>query len=64
MGLSVGRGRFVYIMKPSKYNGSALLGVVTKLSAPADKTMCVSNGGVRKANARENIMFRRCTLFP
>lgn len=37
--VSVSRNRFMTVVKPSKYNGSALLGVLKLLSGPASNRL-------------------------
>lgn len=47
MGLAIGGKRFLDVVKPSNYNGSALLGVVKLLSAPANKDVRMTKAEVR-----------------
>lgn len=44
IGLRIRGKRFLDIVKPSNYNGSALLGVVNLLSTPADKALRLGKG--------------------
>lgn len=67
VGLSVRRNRFIIFIKPSNYNGSALLHVVTKLRAVADNSLFVNRGQVGSAPPTRhniNVIFRSCTLCP
>lgn len=41
MGVRIGRKRFITVVKPSNYKGSALLGVLNLLSGPASKRCCL-----------------------
>lgn len=57
MGLRIGGKRFLDVVKPSNYKGSALLGVVNLLSTPADNAVRVTNAGI------SNVGSGRLTTF-
>lgn len=42
--MRMGRNRFITVVKPSNYKGSALLGVLNLLSGPAKKRCCLGKG--------------------
>lgn len=46
IGVRIGRDRFITVVKPSNYNGSALLGVLKALSSPASNGCFFGNGRV------------------
>lgn len=71
--LGLCRKRFIILLKPSNDNGSALLGVLNKLSIPSDKTMCFGRRGLATKNSHllaqfqhrsVNFVFRFCGLVP
>lgn len=62
--LNVGPKRFLYLLKPSNYKGSALLGIVTKFLGPAANCIVMSRGPVAQPKTSHNFMFRRCSLLP
>lgn len=71
MGLSITGKRFIDVVNPSNYNGSALLGVVKLLSTPDDKGVRVGNASMRDVGSGRlttfhggalNFMFRSFRL--
>lgn len=65
--LGMGGNRFIAVLKPSKYNGAALLHLVTNFRATSRNRVGVSKGRVARAPPRGHpmgAMFRGCTLFP
>lgn len=51
IGLAITHNRFLDVVKPSKYKGSALLGVVKLLSAPSANAVRVGNARARKVGS-------------
>lgn len=66
-GLRVTSGRFVVLINPSNYNGSAALEVVTNLRSVSGNRLCVNSaltGSITPGSESVTVMFRGCTLCP
>lgn len=67
VGYRVRGNRFIALLNPSNYNGSALLHYVTKLASISNNGVLLSNISVIPLDPRGhkvNVIFRDCTLFP
>lgn len=67
LGLSVGSNRFLILINPSNYNGSAALHVLTNLRRIGGNHVLVNNGSiaaVRPGSHSVTVIFRGCTLCP
>lgn len=64
LGLRVLPKRFITIINGDKYNGDALLHLLTKLRAPARNRVVLSNRQLGKLGAGTQIVFRSSQLLP